>query len=55
MDGKQDRPTNHVNVWHFSDEQLSEYQKNIQARMAELAIYNADCDVVWHERYPQQQ
>ena len=36
----------------FTDEQLREYQLNVQSYMAELAIYNTDCQNEWDKRYP---
>lgn len=42
----------HINPSMFTDEQLREYQLNVQSYMAELAIYNTDCQNEWDKRYP---
>lgn len=42
----------HINPSMFTDEQLRDYQLEVQARLAELAIYNADCQNEWDRRYP---
>lgn len=44
----------HVNVSYLNDEKLLEYQLAIQARLGELAVFNADCQAEWDRRYPPQ-
>ena len=43
-----------INTRLFTDEQLRDYHLAIKARMAELAIYDANCQEEWDIRYPQE-
>ena len=47
-----ERPEYHINPSQFTDEELLRYHLEIQQRMAEAAIRNADCQSEWDIRYP---
>jgi hypothetical protein len=44
----------HINASMFTDEQLLQYQLAVQAVMAEVVVYNDDCQQEWDRRFPPQ-